>query len=645
MAEKRGSGASRALVRGRAGAGKTTAALARVVALVGEGTAPGDVTLVCATPTACADARRALEARDARLAGVGVTTAMDLELGVLAAPAARAVTGRRARVLTAWEESFLLEDLRATGLPARRLRGMLGFFRKSLTELADDDMASFIIDPREQAVLDALRAHLAAYDAMLDCEVGNLCVNYLRRCPDPRAEAGVTHVVADDYQCLNLASQLALELMAPATLDVFADPTHAAQGADPFPNLVGVASFLERNPGAEVTDLPDPPASACRGAAAWLAASGFLGALSPEVHESRGKVEDVAPYEVRPAAVPPAGVRRETLAGPEEELAFVAGEVRSLLEAGVRPTDVLVLAPNRSWERGVRRALAAEGVASQCLSARQPVGGDLRDLATCGSGRMFAALGLLADPDDPLAWRCWCGCGDHLARSVAFAGVEGLARERGVSLGGALGLLAAGDAPAVNGQDGVLEAWRQGRSMLGELAGLRGDELLASLARGLGLPGVPEALSGLGAPDAAAADLASAARRRCVAPELGEDERGVRVADYGRSCGMRARHVFVCGLMGGWLPVHAWFDPAEADFAVRQKMDREARATLYELAGRADESLTLSGFSDCDLELAEHLRLKGGKVRMGADGRRVTSACPSPLGEYALRAWGMDGLP
>lgn len=661
--------APRVLVRGLANAGKTQAALAAVEVLVGRGATPSSVLLVCASPVAVEDARRALAARDAAcepgrepgrgLAGVRVATAREVELELLADPRARALAGRRPRVLTDFEESFLLEDMRVTGLPARRLKGMLGFFRKSLTELADDDMASFIIDAREQMVLDALRGHLRAYDAMLDCEVANLCVNYLRACPDGAATLGVAHVVVDDYQCLNRASQMALELLGASTLLALADPRHAMGGSDPFPYLAGVEEFCARNANACVVDLPDPAAEAGAGAeraAAVLVRGGYLDALSLGLVESGGKVEVEQGYDVEPAASPLAGVRRLTYAGPTEEFAGVACQVRELLEGGERPGEVLVLAPNRSWLTNAGRALDEAGVAHRDLTGRQVAGGSFRELDRCATGRLYLALSLLANPDDPLAWRCWCGCGDYLARSAAFAGIEDLARERGLGLAAAIELLAAGAVPAVPGQAGVVAAWEQGRALIGALEGLRGSELLAALARELGLPEVPPAFAGLAEGAKVDADAAALFERACRLVVDGDDPRAVRLeaeaeggvvrlALYDAACALKARHVFVCGLMNGWVPPHAYFDLAEAGFAERQKMDAEARHTLYALAGRAGQTLTLTGFAGCDLELAERLHLKGYRVGVGADGRRITTCRPSDAGTYALHAWGLAGIP
>ena len=636
--------AARVLVRGVANSGKTSLACDHVRDLLAAGVSAGEILVVASTPTAAHDMGCKL---GEPAQGVHVCTARDFELALLGMPEAHAVIGRRPHVLCDFEESFLLEDMRATGVPARRLKGMLGFFRKSLTELADDDMASFIIDPREQAVLDALYRHLGAYDAILDCEVSNLAVHCLRVHPEMAGACGVRHVVVDDYHCLNRASQVLFDLLKPATLWAFADETLERQGTDPFPYPAGMAEFCQRNPEVVTVELA-APAAGVAAAAAQLASSGYLSALSIGLAESRGKVETERAYEVVAAARPVEGVSQRVYAGPDEEVAGVAAYVAGLVETGCDPADILVLAPNRAWFGRVCRALHEKGVALEEHDGRRVAGGSFRDLDACRTGRMYTALALLADPNDSLAWRCWCGCGDYLARSNIFTGIEELAVQRGIGLGEALGLLDAGEAPEVSGQESALVAYRQGRAMIEDLGALCGSELLARLAEGLGMEAVPSVYAGLVA-DTAAGEKAGAAELLACARALaqgGVSKPGtVRVAMYDQAGALKATHVVVCGLMNGWMPGHAYFDLAEADFDVRAALDAQARADMYRLASCATGDLVCTGFARCDLELAERTHLKGYKVAMGAGGLRTTTVRPSDLLVYALHAWGLAPLP
>lgn len=639
--------APRVLVRGCANSGKTRAALDRVTALVECDADPREVLLVVASATAAVDARAALVARGAWGAQVRVVTAPEVELGLLADPAAYALTGRRPRVLTEFEWQMVMEDMRAESIPTKNLKGMIGFFQRSWTELADDDMESFIIDPRERMALDALKGYLGAYEAMLASEVANLAVNYLRACPDAGRACGARHVVLDGYQSLSRASQMLFELLEPATLWAFADPCDAARGADPFPYLKGVAEFEERNPGCTVVDLPAPQGDDAAAAAWTLAETGYVEALSPGLVESRGRAAIKETYGAGRAPSPQPGVQTLVAKTPAQELAAVAQRVADLLEQSVAPAQVLVCVPNGNWMRGVAKHLEKRGVACQTLGARQPVGGDLRNLESCGTARMYTALALLADPTDPLAWRLWCGFGDYVGRSTVFKQLVPAAREAGVSLDRALAMLARDELDPALGKSVVGTVYAQGQEMVGTLQGLCGRALLRELAAGLGLDGVPAVFAracDAAGEQAGAAELFAAAQRLVLAPALAGDEAGVRVVDYSRATGIKTEHAVVAGCMNGWLPAHAYFDAAEAFYTERQRMDREGRHVMYNLAGRASRDVLFTSFTTCDLELAERLKLKGYRVSMTPDGDRVTTVRPSVLLDYALDAWGLEQL-
>lgn len=634
----------RVLVRGHHNAGKTQAALAHVADLVEAGCAPASVMLVVASPTAQADARRALVAANPALEGVRITTARAFELDLLGEPAARAITGRRPRILADFEEQFLIEDLRTTSMAGKRIKGMFGFFQRSWTELADDDMGSFILDAQEYVLHSAIKGYLAAYDAMHSCEVSNFAVNYLRVCPEPAAVSGLLHVVIDDYQALNRASQQVFELVAPQTLWVFADGMHAAQGSDPFPYLKGVVEFEERYPEVVVVDLEAPAPTGVAGAAAVLVELGFVDAVSPCAVENRGKEVAEAVYAVGSLEEPLAGLEALTFGTPREEFDGVAERVEDLLKEGAAPAEVVVAVPNRSWASNMAKALAARGVAVQTLGRRQAVGGDLRQLEACGSARLYTALALLADPEDALAWRCWCGFGDYLGRSNVFSAIELRATEREMGVAALLDELYRAGESSTAAQQAFFEAYRQGKAMIQSLDGLRGVALVAELASGLGLEGVPSAVAA--ARDAAGENADAVAifgelQRRVLDPALAGDEGGVRIVEYGCLAGIAAEHLFVTGCMNGWFPEHAYFDLAEADFEQRRRMDVACRAGVYALAGTATTSLVWSGFELCDLESAERLKLKGYRVRMGAEGVRVTTVKRSDVVEQALTAWGL----
>ena len=128
---------------GGVGCGKTQQLIERVCSLLSGGEKAGNVLVLCATPQACESFTLRLNAAGEE-AGVNadeiaVTTPRALALEVLSDAEAVRWSGREPRLLTAYEELFLLEDMKVSGLRPKRLREMLKFFYRSWTELADDD--------------------------------------------------------------------------------------------------------------------------------------------------------------------------------------------------------------------------------------------------------------------------------------------------------------------------------------------------------------------------------------------------------------------------------------------------------------------------------------------------------------------------
>ena len=92
---------------------------------------------------------------------------------------------------------------------------------------------------------------------------------------------------------------------------------------------------------------------------------------------------------------------------------------------------------------------------------------------------MLTALNLVADPNDATAWRCWCGFGDHLLNSAAFASL----RKQGLSLAEALAAVDSGAAPHAVGMQRVADARREGLELAARADGLSGRSLLDEITR------------------------------------------------------------------------------------------------------------------------------------------------------------------
>ena len=466
------------LVEGAVGCGKTTRLVERAAALLEGGAAPSDLLVLAATP----DAARMLAARLEAACGAAVeaTCVREVALGLLATEGGRAFSDRAGRLVTPVEMGFIMEDMKTCGLKNRRLKEMLKFFYRSWTELVEDadGNADWLLAGEEADVHGLLKGILDFTGGILEPELSALAARYLLADGEALAGAQRAHVLVDDYQMLSRASQHVANLLARDSIAVAADPAAVVEVFDSYPYGEGVGEFTQANADCERIVLTE--SHAC-GAAAH-AASRLREDAAPGAPEITG---------VGDAPATDSFTARES-ADPAAEVAAVAEAVEAALGAGCAPEDVYVLTFHPAWMRQVLRALAARDIAAAAPVEGRLSVGDYRDLDRCAPARLLAALDLAADPANALAWRSWCGFGDYLANSAAFADMRAGAAAEGAGL---VALLeeASAAAPAEGfpntGIGRIVDAYRAGRELVASVQGLEGDGLLDALAAGLGLEG------------------------------------------------------------------------------------------------------------------------------------------------------------
>lgn len=552
------------------------AAAARHIAAAGR-----TVRVVCADDVAARRFRALLA--DAP-AGCSVASVREVALEALALPAVQGAVGRGPRVLDDNEHDVLMEDVKVSGLKPGRLREMLKFFYKSVSDCADDDPA-WLISTEEKNVHAILTENLEARRAVLPCEASALAYRGLTAA---HVAPGPCTVIAADYPAMSAASQRLVRHLA-------------TEGLVAAGGTLAVPCAQEAYPCFE-------------GFAALRAACDCEVALAP-----RGAGEIAA------------DVRSYALAQPRDEFAFVAGAVRERLAAGTAPEDVLVAVPNATWAAQMVRALAEEGVAAAIDEGPRKAKGDPRTEGRFARQKLVAFSRLWEDPDDFTALRSWMGFGDWLLRSDAFLELLAYAREHGMAPADAVSQLRAlpeADRPTVlfGKFDGPLDALDGLRRAC---EGASRDAAAALLAaHGMPLSADEEALLG---DDPAHADFDGLARG-VLAQAAGQAGCGaaagcVTVAPYGRCHGRHVRSVFATGLVNGFLPA---LDAVEDSFTVdhrRVALERERLRFLDVLATARDEAVC-TRFSCDRLENTAALRMQATRVTV-RDGVRMAQVAPS----------------
>lgn len=604
-------------IAGGVGTGKTERLVERVAACVCA-SGPHGVAAFCATPQAARVFSRRLHDRIGSAADdVLVTTPRVFALDVLGDEAARAFTGRDPRLLTAVEEKFLMEDVKVSGLRPKRLREMLKFFYRSWTELADDD-PNWLLPGEETELHALLKASLGFMRGIIEPEAANLALHYLRENETARSAHCFQHVVIDDYQCLSRASQVLVELAAKTSLTIAGGVNACVQTFDSYPYAAGLEEFTDRYPHANLEQLH----SCVRSRATAQAVAGML--TDPAFEESAVLASD---------ASEPGSFDILASESPAAEFTRITEYVNAALHEDVHPSRVVVAVPNATWAKNVVAALAAHHLAAETLPDRQPLHGDVRDLARCTPARVLTALNLVADPHDATAWRCWCGFGDYLLNSATFASL----RATEISLPDALAAATAQKEAETGtvGTQHVIAMYRDGLKLIDQVKGLEGHALLDKIAHivmddpDATTPPIVANLC-LAGEDGGADDANSMARRareRLTAPVL-RDENAIAVVPYDLATGLSPDTLVIAGFVNGFIPCRDYFDTTVTPLDKQEKMHATDARRLYALAGKADRALAVSYFTSTDLETAGMLKLKIDRIKL-RDGVRICSISPS----------------
>lgn len=661
------------LVEGGVGCGKTTALIARAATLLEDGAVPKDIMVLAATP----DAARVLAARLTEAAGergsaIEVTCAREVALGLLASEEGRAFSGRAGRLVTPIELGFIMEDMKTSGLKQRRLREMLKFFYRNWTELAggaDDDDRWLI--PGEEADTHALLKDVLRFTGgILEPEASAMAVRFLLACPEVLASAQRAHVLVDDYQMHSRASQHLANLLARDSVIVAADPAAVVEVFDSYPYGEGIGEFTQANEGCERIVLNESHACAAAaraasrlralldaGAAPLGDAGAESDASSPSQSASSATSGTTAAPTLPDRAATAASFTALEATDPAAEMASVADAVQTALEARADPSSIYVLAFHPAWERRVARALEARGIATATPVRGRVAAGDYRDLDRCAAARLLTALALVANAHDALAWRAWCGFGDYLANSAVFADIRTEADAQNQSLGAMLDEVAAA-APAEGfpgtGIGRVLDAYRPGRTLIEQVQGLEGDELIGAIASALNLTGesgehaiqlvraltAPEPKPAVSAIDTSfgtsvpapapddAQTLITRARNRMSAPVFEATEGCVLIGDSAHLTGRTPTTLVLTGFVNGFFPTRDYFD-ATVTTPDKQKLVRATDTRrLYTAAGKATQRLIASWFTSTSLVEAETLKLEIARAKLRR-GERIAVTTPS----------------
>lgn len=596
------------------GTGKTYALMRRVARRLQGGAKPDRVLAVTFTRTAARDLQQ--ELNRLRATGADRVQAGTLHsrcFSILSREDVLPLTGRVPRPLLAFEERFLLMDLKGQFGGLRKCHRFINAFNAAWARLQSEE-PGWPHTTADRAFHRELLGWLKFHRAMLLGELVPETLRFLRNNPSTSHRYAYDHVLVDEYQDLNRAEQELTNMLAEgAELTIVGDEDQS------------IYSFKHAHPEGirEFAAEADEPLKECRRCPVTVVAM---------ANSLIANNTDRSNRELLPAPEQPAGevqiVQWPSMAA---EAAGLAQFIRQrVAQGGVDAGSILVLCPRRQFGYKIRDALREGGVPAHSFFQEQELDGNPGKADENEAQKGFTLLCLAADRYDRVALRSWCGFDSPSLRSGAWGRLRAYCEMTGREPWDALADLARGSL-ALPHTGPLIAPFVELQVQLGELAGVVGQPLLDSLFPPTESWAEPiRALAEkLGLHNFNAIGQRDVLRNALTQPELPTDVEYVRIMSLHKSKGLTANLVLVAGCVEGLIPTVSFDDPID----VQEQQLREQRRLFYVALTRTRLTLVLSSVTRLPIEAAHNM---GARVRRG--GGTIASRFLNELGPSAPRS-------
>lgn len=600
-------------IAGAAGTGKTEFLIQRARTLIEAGVASEKIGVVVASSDAKATFEKRFAAAGKDSPSISVMTILQLGLKVLHTSAAREATGRNPRVLNDAEYKILLEDMKTLGQQPGRLRKMLNYFYYQWSQLEPEE--EWLLPREESIVRETLDAYLRVRGGVIREEISPLCAGFLEGREESESILGLDYLLVDDFQDYSKASQSICVALGQKGLVITGNENQLVEGFDPYPCAEGFSAFEKNNEGVVCLQLTKNlriPAAIAEAGNALCRQGSLLSSQSAQVDE----------------AIDKKAITQIKWGTPEDEFRGLSFAIKVLFEEDpqLNPEDVYVVVPNRAWDRMIRRELDKYGIQSTTVLDGQPLSGDPRSYEKASMLVAYTKLNLVADPDDLVAWRSWCGFDDHLCYSGAWSRLQKWAQEQDIEVLEALKKLNEfSDDPFLEANI-LKERYQKGVEVIEALQAKKGFQLVRAFVDAQGSGGFADLLEPI-IGDETAGDFFKRVSGRILEASFDDLVQKIRIGSYKHLQGLNPKIVVMSGSIDGFMPSRNCFDVA----ILEEERERELtlyRRIFYNAMVKPSERLILSTIQKADLEMAESLKMEVRRVRM-VQGKRMAMLSPS----------------
>lgn len=556
------------------GTGKTFSLMRRISRILEEGVDPKRILLLTFTRVSAGDlVRKVTELGIDSAEHVRATTLHSFCFSMLQREEVIRATGRIPRPMLEFELEPLYHDLKHQNLGViRQLRKDVKAFESAWARLQREE-PGWALTSHDRAIEDTVLSWLRFHESMLIGELVPISLQYVRDNPGTPFREMFDHVIVDEYQDLNRAEQVLLDLLSEnAALTIAGDDDQSIYSFK-YAHPEGITEFNEAHPGTHDEQLIE--CKRCPRSVVGLARELIL--RNQRYPKQIKEGDDSIPGRVIP--IQWRGMRREAKG--------IAGIVHHYIaDIGTPPGEVLVLAQRRNIAGMISEELERRG-----LEVVNYYNQDVLDNQV--AQERFTLLCLSADQEDRTALRNWLAFGATTRRVGPYSRLRLISETQGVSPWEALNRLLDGNLMIPHSQS-LVERFRVLRGELNRTSGTKGSALVdvcfpedvneCSRVRQMALDIVTEEM--------APRDLAVLLRVEIAQPQVPLERKDIGVMSLHKAKGLEAELVVIPGCVEGLIPrVDEDAPPIE-----QQRQLEENRRLFYVGMTRTRNTLVLSSF-------------------------------------------------
>lgn len=605
------------------GTGKSFALMRRVARLLHFSNEPESIFLCSFTRTAAADLAKSIaEIETDGVEDIRTSTLHSYCFEVLTKNDVLGKTLRVPRPLLDMEIRFLLEDLKSALFgTVKECKKKLHAFNSAWARL-QHEQPGWCSDTTDMDFRDKLMAWLRYHRCMLIGEVVPEMLKYLKNNPASLHRGKFKHVLVDEYQDLNKAEQVLLDLIAEkATYSIIGDDDQSIYSFK-HAHPEGIIGFPDRYTGTHSEVM-----SECRRCPKRVVS--MANALI-----RHNKIR--SPRQLKPVDANPDGeIHIVQWLSMVEEARGIAKFIVKKIELGeLTAGQVLVLSPRREFGYEIRDELIARNVPAHSFFTEEIFEGDVTKKGDCLASEAYSALCLLADPNDIPALRVWIGLGAADLKRPAWDAMRAYCEGGTETPRQALEKMEAGELDLqINktSQNRLVQRYKQLKDRHAAVSGLVGKELFKAM-----FPADNKAFESLQALVDTIKDnwdikkVFEAVSAFISQPEMPTNTDYVRVMSLHKSKGLTADCVIVTGCIEGVLPK---IDP-DISIVDQERYREEQRRLMYVAITRTKRILMLSTVFSVPRALALSMNISTGGGK-GIDVATQTSQFIDELGPKA----------